>query len=69
MSEHNLPILVVEDDPSLREAIGDTLELAGRSYVAVDGAQQALKVLGEKAFSIVVSDVRMMPITGVRRVG
>ncbi len=31
MSEHVLPVLVVEDDPSLREAIGDTLELAGRA--------------------------------------
>ena len=65
MSEHNLPILVVEDDPSLREAIGDTLELAGRAYVAVDGGEQALRVLGEKAFSIVVSDVRMMPMDGI----
>ena len=43
MSEHSLPILVVEDDPSLREAIGDTLELAGRSYVAVDGGEAALR--------------------------
>ena len=39
MSEHSLPILVVEDDASLREAIGDTLELAGRPYVAVDGGE------------------------------
>jgi two-component system, response regulator FlrC len=65
MPEHSLPILVVEDDPSLREAIGDTLELAGRSYVAVDGGDAALKVLAEKAFSIVVSDVRMMPMDGI----
>ncbi len=65
MSEHQLPILVVEDDPSLREAIGDTLELAGRPYVAVEGGREALKVLGEKAFSIVVSDVRMMPMDGI----
>lgn len=65
MSEYNLPILVVEDDPSLREAIGDTLELAGRTYVAVDGGEQALRVLGEQAFSIVVSDVRMMPMDGI----
>lgn len=65
MAEHCLPILVVEDDPSLREAIGDTLELAGRPYVAVDGGEQALKVLGEQAFSIVVSDVRMMPMDGI----
>lgn len=65
MSEHNLPILVVEDDPSLREAIGDTLELAGRPYVAVAGGEEALRVLGERAFSIVLSDVRMMPMDGI----
>ena len=65
MAEHSLPILVVEDDASLREAIGDTLELAGRPYVAVDGGAAALKVLGEQAFSIVVSDVRMMPMDGI----
>jgi len=65
MSEHSLPVLVVEDDPSLREAIGDTLELAGRPYLAVDGGEPALKALSEQAFSIVVSDVRMMPMDGI----
>ncbi|MBS1159874.1 MAG: sigma-54-dependent Fis family transcriptional regulator [Proteobacteria bacterium] len=65
MTQHLLPILVVEDDPSLREAIGDTLELAGRPYVAVDGGEQALKVLASQAFSIVLSDVRMMPMDGI----
>src|SRR5574343_1255135 len=65
MSEHHLPVLVVEDDPSLREAIGDTLELAGRSYVAVESGPDALAVLARQAFSIVVSDVRMMPMDGV----
>ena len=65
MAEQKLPILVVEDDPSLREAIGDTLELAGRPYVAVEGGHEALKVLAEQAFSIVVSDVRMMPMDGI----
>jgi len=65
MSEHNLPVLVVEDDPSLREAIGDTLELAGRTYVAVDGGEAALLALEAQAFSIVVSDVRMMPMDGI----
>jgi two-component system response regulator FlrC len=65
MSEHVLPVLVVEDDPCLREAIGDTLELAGRAYVAVDGGEAALDVLARQAFSIVVSDVRMMPMDGI----
>lgn len=65
MSEYALPVLVVEDDPSLREAIGDTLELAGRAYVAVDGGEAALAALAKQAFSIVVSDVRMMPMDGI----
>lgn len=65
MNEHHLPVLVVEDDPSLREAISDTLELAGRPCVAVDGGEAALKALEEQAFSIVVSDVRMMPMDGI----
>lgn len=65
MAEQCLPILVVEDDPSLREAIGDTLELAGRTHVAVDGGEAALKALEAQAFSIVVSDVRMMPMDGI----
>jgi two-component system response regulator FlrC len=65
MTDNCLPILVVEDDPSLREAIGDTLELAGRAYVAVDGGEAALLALESQAFSIVVSDVRMMPMDGI----
>lgn len=65
MAEHSLPVLVVEDDPSLREAISDTLELAGRAFLAVDGGEAALAALGEQAFSIVVSDVRMMPMDGI----
>ncbi len=65
MSHQNLPILLVEDDPSLREAIGDTLELAGRAYIAVGGGDEALRVLEQRAFSLVLSDVRMMPMDGI----
>ncbi len=65
MSLDSLPILVVEDDPSLREALCDTLELAGRHCVAVDGGGAALKALGEGVYSIVVSDVRMVPMDGL----
>lgn len=65
MSDHALPVLVVEDDPCLREAIGDTLELAGRHFVAVEGGAAALEALAKQAFSIVVSDVRMMPMDGI----
>ena len=65
MSKQTLPILVVEDDANLREAILDTLELAGRTVVAVEGGRQALKALANGQFCIVISDVRMMPMDGV----
>ena len=64
MSER-LPILVVEDDPNLREAICDTLELSGRAFVAVEGGREALAALERQAVSIVLSDVRMMPMDGI----
>ncbi|MBS1189606.1 MAG: Helix-turn-helix, Fis-type [Rhodocyclaceae bacterium] len=65
MTVNSLPILVVEDDPSLREAICDTLELAGRPLVAVEGGPQALEAMDRQPFSIVVSDVRMVPMDGI----
>ena len=60
-----LPILVVEDDPNLREAVCDTLELAGQSVVSAPGGEEALKLLDTQAVSLVVSDVRMLPIDGI----
>lgn len=65
MTDTLLPILVVEDDPNLREAICDTLELSGRPFVAVEGGREALSALEHQAVSIVVSDVRMMPMDGI----
>lgn len=65
MTEHRLPILVVEDDPNLREAICDTLELSGRPFVAVEGGPEALQKLEQVAVAIVLSDVRMMPMDGI----
>ena len=61
----SLPILVVEDDPNLREAVCDTLELAGHSVVSADGGEAALGILSTQAVALVVSDVRMMPMDGI----
>ncbi|MBI1394792.1 MAG: response regulator [Betaproteobacteria bacterium] len=59
-----LPILIVEDDGALREALSDTLKLAGYDVVeAVDG-QSALAVLERARVGIVVSDVQMKPMDG-----
>ena len=61
----SLPILVVEDDPNLREAVCDTLELAGHAVVSAGGGAEALAVLSAQAVALVVSDVRMMPMDGI----
>lgn len=61
----SLPILVVEDDPNLREAVCDTLELAGQAVVSASGGEEALQLLSTHAVSLVVSDVRMMPMNGI----
>ena len=61
----SLPILVVEDDPNLREAVCDTLELAGQSVVSAPGGVEALKLLEAQPVALVVSDVRMMPMDGI----
>ncbi|MDQ5880887.1 MAG: two-component system, response regulator FlrC, partial [Pseudomonadota bacterium] len=60
-----LPILVVEDDPNLREAVCDTLLLAGKTVVSAPGGHEALALLAARAVSLVVSDVRMMPMDGI----
>ena len=60
-----LPVLIVEDDPNLREAVCDTLELAGQATVSAPGGEEALRLLEIQAVSLVVSDVRMMPMDGI----
>ncbi|HET6720650.1 MAG TPA: sigma-54 dependent transcriptional regulator [Rhodocyclaceae bacterium] len=60
-----LPILIVEDDAALREAIADTLELSGQAVVVAASAPEALVLLKRQAVSLVVSDVRMDPMDGI----
>lgn len=61
-----LPILLVEDDRALREALADTLELGGYRYRAVDSGEAALLALAEESFGLVISDVNMPGIDGHR---
>ncbi|MBI5920436.1 MAG: sigma-54-dependent Fis family transcriptional regulator [Betaproteobacteria bacterium] len=64
MADH-LNILVVEDDDALRDALLITLESAGHAAQGAAGGQQALQLLGEQAFNMVISDLRMAPMDGL----
>lgn len=57
-------VLVVEDDNSLREALCDTLEMAGFNVKAVANGQAALRLVESEKVSMVVSDVHMQPMGG-----
>lgn len=57
-------VLIVEDDPALREALSDTLELAGYPVKATAEGNAALQILGQESVGMVVSDVQMRPMDG-----
>ena len=57
-------VLLVEDDPSLREALGITLELGGYAHRAVDCGEAALIALEQEPFGLVISDVNMPGMDG-----
>ena len=59
-----IKVLLVEDDRALREALADTLLLAGHDYVAVGSAEEALTAVTKDAFNLVLSDVNMPGMDG-----
>lgn len=58
-------LLVVEDDAGLREALIDTLLLAGYHCDEADSGEAALLVLNQKKFDMVISDIQMGGMSGL----
>jgi two-component system, response regulator FlrC len=63
MSER-LAVLIVEDDLSLREALCDTLEMAGFETLAAGDGSEALAIMAKEDVGMVVADVQMAPMDG-----
>ncbi|MGI9293682.1 MAG: sigma-54-dependent transcriptional regulator, partial [Pseudomonadales bacterium] len=61
----SVKVLVVEDDKSLREAMCDTLQLAGVESYSAAHAAQAVELLQATALDMVVSDVNMPGMDGL----
>ena len=64
-----LKLLVVEDDDALRDALQITLESAGHQVTGVAGGPAALDYLARDDVSMVISDLRMAPMDGLRLLG
>jgi DNA-binding NarL/FixJ family response regulator len=59
-----LLILIADDDPGIRLAVKDYLELAGYSVVAAGNGEEALSLLGTYHPHLLVSDIKMPCMDG-----
>jgi two-component system, response regulator FlrC len=64
MSNVNDSVLIVEDDPALREALVDTLRAAGLMALAAADSSSALQLLASEEIALVISDVQMPGANG-----
>ena len=53
------PILIVDDEPIVRESIGDWLKDAGYEVATAESGEQALEMVEKEDFSVVVLDIRL----------
>jgi two-component system response regulator FlrC len=61
-----MKILVVEDDPNLREAIVDSLMLKGHKVHDVSNGVEAIKVIAQSSLDIVLTDINMPQMDGLQ---
>lgn len=61
-----MKILVVEDDPNLREAIVDSLMLKGHQVQDVCNGIEAIKVITQSSLDIILSDINMPEMDGLQ---
>jgi two-component system response regulator FlrC len=57
-------VLIVEDDAALRDALCATVELAGFGVEAAENGIQAMQMIEDSTYSLVVSDVQMAGMDG-----
>jgi signal transduction histidine kinase len=57
-------ILLVDDEPNLRLALTDMLELSGYDVVAVADGEAALQALATQTFDVIIADIMMPRLDG-----
>jgi DNA-binding NtrC family response regulator len=62
----NKPILIVDDEPIVRESIRDWLEDAGYQVATADSGEDALRMIEKQDFQVLVLDVRLPGKTGLQ---
>ncbi|KTD78411.1 sigma-54-dependent transcriptional regulator [Legionella waltersii] len=57
-------VLIVEDDPVLREALAETMTIAGHTYITAKDGKEALVLLDIHNPGVVLTDIRMDRLDG-----
>jgi len=60
-----LSILVVDDEPTIRLAIGDALAQSGYGVMRASNGAEALKLCASQPFDVVVTDINMPEMDGM----
>jgi CheY-like chemotaxis protein len=58
-------ILVVDDEPEIKELVAEVLGSRGYAVTTVSSAEEALAAIGERAFDLVISDLHLSGSSGV----
>ena len=65
MSEISGKLLVVDDNEMNRDMLGRRLSRRGHSVLTAENGQQALDLIGQEAFDVVLLDIMMPGISGI----
>ncbi|MFQ5656780.1 MAG: sigma-54-dependent transcriptional regulator [Candidatus Methylomirabilales bacterium] len=58
-------ILVVDDEPGMRKSLGIILRRAGYVVTEAPGGKEAADLFGKDVFDLVISDLKMEPLSGL----
>ncbi len=65
MVSNQMKILVIDDDPAMRDASGEILHRQGHSVEMAENGQRGLSLLGKFAFDLILLDLRMPDVDGM----
>ncbi|MCA9553949.1 MAG: sigma-54-dependent Fis family transcriptional regulator, partial [Myxococcales bacterium] len=60
-----LEILLVDDEPSIRLTVADVLRDAGHSVTTASDGEEALNLIEDRPFDLVISDIRLPKADGM----
>ena len=61
----NLTVLIIDDEPALRQILGNAVGRAGYQVLLAENGTQALEILARENIDVAVCDIRMPDMTGI----